>query len=183
MNTEERRAILLQRLEKAEGPLTGTALAREFQVSRQIIVGDISIIRAMGRTVYATPRGYLMPSGKGEPQGIMATLVCRHGQDKMQQELEIIVDCGAHVHDVIVEHPLYGEIRADIRLQSRRDVDAFVQRMKGCQAMPLSVVTDGVHLHTIEVPDAKALEEIRQKLGQAGILCEENAGQDHSKRA
>lgn len=181
MHTEERRQRLLEWLENAQGPLTGTALAREFQVSRQIIVGDISIIRAMGRTVYATPRGYLMPSETTQPQGVMATLVCRHQAEDMQRELEIIVDHGAHVQDVIVEHPLYGEIRADLMLQSRRDVEAFVQHMQGCQAMPLSLITDGVHLHTIEAPDKTALQEIRTALRAAGILYEENGRVFHSK--
>ncbi len=172
MNTEERRQKVLVRLEKADKPVTGTALAREFQVSRQIIVGDISIIRAMGKKIYATPRGYLIPSGERKPQGLMATLVCEHTAAGMQQELEIIVDHGGHVHDVIVEHPLYGEIRADLLLFTRRDVDAFVKRMTECEGTPLSTVTRGVHLHTIEVPDENALRGIRTELKRAGILAE-----------
>ena len=61
MNTEERRSRLLALLAESEQPLTGTRLSREFSVSRQIIVGDISILRAEGKQIYATPHGYIMP--------------------------------------------------------------------------------------------------------------------------
>ena len=173
MNTEERRERLLERLEKAEKPLTGTALAREFAVSRQIIVGDISIIRAMGKQIYATPRGYILPQESVRQSGMMATITCQHTASDMTAELECIVDNGGHVRDVIVEHPLYGEIRCDLMLSTRRDVAAFARRMKECGANPLLVVTGGIHLHTLEVPDEAALQAIRAALKAHGILVEE----------
>lgn len=173
MNTEERRERLLERLEHTNKPLTGTALAREFAVSRQIIVGDISIIRAMGTNIYATPRGYIIPSAQKKKDVVMATITCRHDSEGVRQELEIIVDNGGFVRDVIVEHPLYGELRGDLMLSSRRDVANFVDRMRECSANPLLVVTGGVHLHTIEVPDRTALQQIEEDLRRAGILVEE----------
>lgn len=173
MNTEERRQQLLERLEHADRPLTGTELAKDFAVSRQIIVGDISIIRAAGKNIYATPRGYIMPAAERETAACMATLCCQHGAAGVRRELEIIVDHGGFVRDVIVEHPLYGELRGDLMLGSRRDVSNFVQRLQACSANPLSVVTGGVHLHTIEIPDTEALEQIRCELSAAGILAEE----------
>ena len=114
MNTEERRQHILERLRETKKPLTGTALSKEFAVSRQIIVGDISILRALGTNVYATPRGYIIPEESRGKQGLMATLTCRHTQQDMLKELNVIVDNGGFVRDVIVEHPLYGEIRADL---------------------------------------------------------------------
>ena len=173
MNTEERREKLLERLEHTNTPLTGTALAKELAVSRQIIVGDISIIRAMGTNIYATPRGYIIPSGQKKKDVVMATITCRHDAESVRQELEIIVDNGGFVRDVIVEHPLYGEIRGDLMLASRRDVANFVEHMRECSANPLLVVTGGVHLHTIEVPDQTALQQIEKDLRRAGILVEE----------
>jgi uncharacterized protein len=173
MNTEERREKLLDRLERTDKPLTGTALAREFAVSRQIIVGDISIIRAMGKNIYATPRGYIIPSEQKEKRMVLATLCCRHGADNVQKELDIVVDNGGFVRDVIVEHPLYGEIRCDLMLATRRDVANFVRRMQECRANPLSVVTGGVHLHTIEISDKAALLHIQKDLREEGILVEE----------
>lgn len=170
MDTQERRKKLLERLQAAKEPLTGSQLAREYSVSRQIIVGDISVIRAMGTMVYATPRGYVLPEQAEVKSGIVTTIASKHSGSDMRRELEIIVDNGGYVRDVIVEHPLYGEIHADLMLFNRRDVDVFERRMNLCGGKPLSMVTDGVHLHTIEVPDQVALDRIKQELTEAGFM-------------
>ena len=86
MTTEERRTAVLARLKKAKSPLSGTKIAREFGVSRQIIVGDISILRAEGEKIYATPRGYFVPEGEGA-DGFLVSFICRHSKDEMEQEL------------------------------------------------------------------------------------------------
>ena len=169
MTTEERRAQLLIRLQSASQPLTGTKLAREFKVSRQIIVGDISILRAEGQRIFATPRGYVLPKADVKRQQL-ATLVCKHDANDMEAELTTIIDNGGSVLDVIVEHPVYGAIRGDLLLESRRDIKNFLSKMNKCQANPLLVVTGGVHLHTIQVPDEETLQIIRQELTQLGIL-------------
>lgn len=169
MDTRERRQLLLESLRSAKKPLTGAFLSKKFNVSRQIIVGDISVIRAGGVTVYATPRGYVVP--QEESLGLVAILACRHDEKLMRRELEIIVDNGGHVRDVIVEHPLYGEIRADLMLSTRHDVDVFERQMRECAGKPLSLITQGAHLHTIEVPEQEVLERIRKQLDEAGILC------------
>lgn len=171
MNTEERRNSLLERLREAEQPLTGTKLSRDFAVSRQIIVGDISILRAQGIQIFATPRGYILPKEQPYP-GRMVTLVCQHDAEHMEQELLAIIDNGGTVLDVIVEHPLYGPIRGDLLLESRRDIRAFLSKMKKCQANPLLVVTGGVHMHTVRVPDEETLQAICTDLRELGILAE-----------
>lgn len=172
MRTEERRSSLLARLKTAEQPLTGTKLSREFAVSRQIIVGDISILRAQGVQIFATPRGYIMPKEQSVPSR-MITLVCRHKAEDMEQELLTIVDNGGAVLDVIVEHPLYGPIRGDLLLENRRDIRAFLSKMKKCQANPLLVVTGGVHMHTVRIPDEETLQAICKELRELGILVED----------
>lgn len=173
LNTDDRRKKIIQRLEKASGPLTGTALAAEFAVSRQVIVGDMNIIRARGICIYATPRGYIMPSEQKDTQGLMATLACQHDCRQIESELSVIVAEGGFVRDVIVEHPVYGEIRADLMLATQADVETFVKRMEKEKAYPLLTVTGGVHLHTIEVPDQKALASIRARLAELAILAED----------
>ena len=47
MKAEERRAVIAQTL-TADRPISATALAGRFSVSRQIIVGDIALLRAAG---------------------------------------------------------------------------------------------------------------------------------------
>ena len=172
MNTEKRRAHLLKRLQEASLPQTGTKLAHELGVSCQIIVGDISILRAEGTQIFATPRGYIMPKDE-RTQEIKATLVCRHSVEGMEKELEAVVDNGGSVLDVIVEHPVYGSIRGDLFIESRRDIKRFLTKMKKCQASPLLVMTGGVHMHTVRVPDEEALQAIRTELKHLGILVEE----------
>ena len=46
MDAQERRQAIARRLERARSPVSATALAREFSVSRQIIVGDVALLRA-----------------------------------------------------------------------------------------------------------------------------------------
>lgn len=172
MNTEDRREKLLERLKEAEQPLTGTKLSREFGVSRQIIVGDISILRAQGVQIFATPRGYILPQEQEAPSQ-MVTLVCQHDAEGMENELLAVVDNGGAVLDVIVEHPVYGPIRGDLLLENRRDIRAFLSKMQKCQANPLLVVTGGVHMHTVRVPDKETLQAIREDLRKLHILVED----------
>lgn len=180
MHTEERRRLLLERLKKATQPLTGTKLARELAVSRQIIVGDISILRAQGAQIFATPRGYILPES-AEGATMMATLVCRHDAAGMESELQAIVDNGGAVLDVIVEHPVYGAIRGDLLLESRRDISRFLTKMKKCQANPLLVVTGGIHMHTVRIPDEETLAAIRHDLRHLGILVEDEVNHSGGK--
>lgn len=169
METKERRAALQERLQASPEAVTGTALAQEFGVSRQVIVGDIAILRAAGSRIVATPQGYWIPK-ENIKQTIQATLVCRHNNTQLAAELFTVVDRGGCVLDVAVEHPLYGELKGALRLSSRRDVERFLHNLGEAQAEPLSLLTGGVHLHTIEVPDRETLQEIEAELARMGIL-------------
>ena len=60
MNAKERRQAILEQLKRAEKPVSATALARQYGVSRQIIVGDVALLRAGGEPISATPRGYVL---------------------------------------------------------------------------------------------------------------------------
>lgn len=62
MENKERRDTILAMLRKADKPVTGTDMARVCQVSRQIIVGDIALLRASGTPIISTPRGYQLQS-------------------------------------------------------------------------------------------------------------------------
>lgn len=169
---KERRKQLAELLRQAKTPLAGGALAKQLKVSRQVIVGDIAILRAGGLEIYATPQGYVVP-GLPELPVITAQLACRHGRDDMAEELAIIIDNGGKVLDVIVEHGVYGEIKANLMLASRRELAAFLTSIQDSSAEPLSAVTGGVHLHTVEVPSAAVLQEIQNQLKERGFLVEQ----------
>jgi hypothetical protein len=171
MNTKERRKKIFSLLEESQKPITGGELAQMLNVSRQIIVGDISILRAGGAEVYATPQGYIMPQSESGRKKTVATIACQHdGETGIEEELNIMVDNGAKVLDVIVEHPLYGEIRADLLLASRRDVANFMKKLRECGASQLSLLTGGVHLHTLEADSEETIEIIQTLLAKKGFL-------------
>ena len=167
MDSEARREALAERLRGAEGPLSAVALARELNVSRQVIVGDVALLRAGGLDITATPRGYLLPR---PPAGIKCVFACRHRADQMAEELNAMVDQGCTVLDVIVEHPIYGQLTGPLRLSSRYDVAQFVARCREQAAAPLSQLTEGVHLHTVLCPDRGTAGRVREALERLDFL-------------
>ncbi len=168
MDAESRRNQIIDRLNRSEKPLSASALAREFQVSRQIIVGDVALLRASGTNIDATPRGYIL--NRRESTGIVRQIACRHQSEHMQEELYAIVDQGCTISDVIVEHPLYGQLTGSLRLSSRYDVDRFIEKSKESDALPLSFLTEGIHLHTIICPNEDAYQRVLQSLESLGFL-------------
>lgn len=167
MDAQERRQRIAQRLGECTAPVSAAALARELSVSRQIIVGDVALLRAGGLEITATPRGYVLPR---PPAGVTCTFACRHRGEEMAAELDAIVDQGCTVLDVIVEHPIYGQLTGPLRLSSRYDVEQFIARCRQEEAAPLSFLTEGVHLHTVLCPSQEAAERVRQSLEQLGFL-------------
>lgn len=81
-----------------------------------------------------------------------------------------MVDQGCTVLDVIVEHPIYGQLTGPLRLSSRYDVAQFVARCEEEDAAPLSQLTEGVHLHTVLCPDQRAAERVREALAKLDLL-------------
>ena len=134
---QARRQAVAQALEEAVGPVSAAALAERFSVSRQIIVGDVALLRAGGTDILATPRGYLL-GGRGG--GVERTVACVHAPEEMERELNAIVDAGGEVVDVIVEHPVYGQLTGLLGVRSRYDVAEFVRRVEEHGARPLSAI-------------------------------------------
>ena len=169
MDAVQRRAALSDYLSQAAGPVSASVLAARFSVSRQIIVGDIALLRAGGLDIAATPRGYLLPR---PTPGLTRQLACVHRPEDMGRELELMVDNGCTVLDVIVEHPVYGQLTGPLQLSSRYDVAQFVDRCRQSDALPLSNLTEGIHLHTISCPDETAFQRVQTALEQLGVLLE-----------
>ena len=84
----------------------------------------------------------------------------------------IIIDNGGCIDNVIVEHPIYGQISADLNIRSRYDADEFVRIAKATNATQLCDLTGGLHIHMIRVPDKDAYVRIIKGLEQAGILVD-----------
>jgi len=168
--SEERRRLLIEKLTQSGNPITGSDLAELFGVSRQVIVQDIAIIRAKGVPVLATSNGYLIQS-KSAQDKLIKTFVSKHnGFDRMEEELLIIVDFGGKIIDVIVEHPVYGEIVGTLHISTRDDVSKFVEKVKVTDSKPLASLTKGDHIHTIEVPSEKVFLLILKELREKGFV-------------
>ena len=165
---EERKQRILTEL-KNRNYLKGSELAEIFSVTRQVIVKDIAILRAEGYDIIATPNGYFL-NLPGKTNRVRRVIATRHDRDNICRELEIIIDNGGKVLDVIVEHPVYGEIKANLMLDNRADLASFMENVKNRKAKPLSSLTDGVHLHTVEGDSEEILERIVYNLDQEGFL-------------
>lgn len=173
MHAAERRQAILNILQNAPQPVSASALAGRLAVSRQIIVGDIALLRAGGADILATPRGYCLQSPADA--GLIRRVAVRHSAEGMEAELNAMVDQGCTVVDVIVEHPLYGQLTGALQLSNRYDVAQFIARSQSADAMPLSRLTDGIHLHTLLCPSEDAFRRVTALLRQQGILLEESA--------
>lgn len=170
MQTDERRDALLKRLKKSEKPIIGSKLADEFGVSRQVIVQDIALLRARGEEILATSQGYLFPKNMGR-KTVQATIACQHGgEDEVEDELMTMVSYGAKVIDVIVEHPIYGELKGMLMIQSASDVDNFIANYSEDGAELLASLTDGVHLHTVEAVNEEVINKMKEELKKKGYL-------------
>ena len=145
MQAEERRRAILDSLRNTDTPVSAAALARRFSVSRQIIVGDIALLRAAGADISATPRGYvILPAATG----LIRRVAVQHGPNGMEAELNAMVD----------------------QVSSRYDVQQFLKRCASADAQPLSNLTEGIHLHTLSCPDSEAFRRVQQALRELGIL-------------
>lgn len=169
MGAEERRASIFKLLQESDKPVSATALARTVGVSRQVVVGDIALLRAGGTVIASTPRGYILPQIE---DGTLRTLVCRHTAADLERELNLIVDNGCTAVDVSVEHPVYGVLSGQLEISSRYDVQEFARKVRTQSAAPLSALTGGVHLHTLRCPDEAAFQRVRAALREAGFLVE-----------
>ena len=170
MTAAQRRSTIYQQLLSAETPISAAALAQRFSVTRQVVVGDIALLRAEGHSITATPRGYMIPA----ETGLRRTIACHHSAEDTQRELFAMVDCGCTVVDVIVEHPVYGQLTAPLALSCRYDVEQFIQRMETSHAQPISALTGGVHLHTLSCPNEEVFAYLKATLADMGMLYEAN---------
>lgn len=170
MTAAQRRSAIYAQLTQASAPVSATTFAQRFSVTRQVIVGDIALLRAEGHSITATPRGYMIPA----KTGLCRTIACHHSGEDTQKELFAMVDCGCTVVDVIVEHPVYGQLTAPLALSSRYDVEQFIHRMKTSHAQPISALTGGVHLHTLSCPSEAVFAHLKETLADMGMLYDAN---------
>lgn len=146
MNGETRRNCILKKLFHTTQPISASKIAKEMGVSRQIIVGDIALLRAQGHEINATPLGYIMYD---DTERFVAKVVVNHTYNQTDTELKGLIEMGIYVLDISIEHPVYGDITKQLNLRSEHDVQQFVKEITQGDALLLSSLTQGIHIHTL----------------------------------
>lgn len=153
--------------------MTGRELGELTNVSRQVIVGDITLLKARNEPIIATNQGYLYIHAQTAPEKIEKTIVCRHTPEQTEEELNILVDNGVTVKDVRIEHPIYGDLSASIMVSNRNEVKNFIRQVNDVNALYLSKLAEGgIHLHTIMADQQQQITDAEEALRKADILVE-----------
>lgn len=173
MTGEIRRNRILQLLREQETPMSGSALARAFSVSRQVIVQDIALMRAENQQIISTNKGYLYRREGSENTLPKRVFYVRHTTEQVLDEFMTVIDLGGRVLDVAVEHEIYGQIRVDLLIETAQDAGTFSEKLDACRDNPLKVLTDDCHYHTVVAPSEKLLDLIEAELQKKGYLCRE----------
>lgn len=170
MDAPTRRKRIAALIAASATPLTGAELAGVMKVTRQVVVQDIALLRAAGAPIIATPSGYVTLCYAVKGRALRVFACCHHSLEKAEEELMIMVENGGTVRDVIIEHPVYGEISGTLNLATPVAVKNLIRRLKEKDARMLSFTTAGIHLHTVEAETEEALTKIEEELKSAGIL-------------
>lgn len=168
MNGKERREQLIQILETSQSVVSGEKLSQQLKVSRQVIVQDITLLREKNYEIFSTTRGYYL----NQPTGFHRILKVKHTDEQIEEEMNLVVDFGGRIKDVFIYHKMYGVVRADMDIKSRRDVNDYLESINKGNSKPLLNLTEGFHYHTISADSEDVLALIKEELKNRGFLAE-----------
>lgn len=168
MTGSERRNQILNQMKNSQTPVSGAKLAKQYDVSRQVIVQDIALMRAAGHDIIATNRGYLL----NVPHAASRMFHLHHTDDEVAEELCTVVDLGGKVVNVMIDHKVYGHMVADLNINSRKKAIAFAADIKNGNSRPLKNITSDDHYHLIEADSEETLDLIEEALRQKNFLVE-----------
>ena len=170
MTGSRRREEIVSKIKSSEVPVPGKELAKVYDVSRQVIVQDIALIRATNKNILSTNKGYVLYKPEHISTKCKRIFPVFHTTKQIKKELYTIVDLGGTVLDVIVEHDVYGMITVDLILKNRTDVDEFLDKLHESHSQPLNVLTNGFHYHSVTAASEEILDKIEQALQEKGFL-------------
>lgn len=168
MTGADRRKDMIDRIQRSESPVPGKALAALYDVSRQVIVQDIAVLRAAGYNIVSTNRGYILQAGAKAGR----TLKVQHTDEQLEEELYTVVDLGGCVENVMVRHRVYGELKAPLHISSRRKAAAFLEDIRSGKSSPLKNITSDYHYHYITADSEETLDVIEEALRGKGFLVD-----------
>ena len=168
MTGSDRRQEILKNIKESDRPVSGSKLAKDYDVSRQVIVQDIALLRASGYDIISTNRGYVL-EGQTCAERVFKV---RHTDEQLETELCTIVDLGGQVKNVMVNHKVYGHIEAELGITSRRKVKEFLADIESGKSTPLKNITSDYHYHTVTADSEETLGMIEDELRKLGFLVE-----------
>lgn len=169
MKAAERRKEIANYLMAEGKAISGGALSDRFGVSRQIIVQDISVLKAAGFGIISTHYGYIVQ----ETPFITREIKVYHTTEQTEDELNCIVELGGTVVDVFVWHKVYGKISADLNIFSNLHVKQFIEGVRSGKSTELMNITGGYHYHTIRAENEKVMNNIVKALTEKGYIAPE----------
>ncbi len=169
MKANERRKEIAAYLMLSDSPVSGTELSAKFGVSRQIIVQDISLLKAAGYEILSTHHGYILQSSPLKER----VFKLKHTKDQTEDELNTIVDLGGTVVDVFVWHKVYGKVEAKMNIFSRMHVKQFIEGVRSGKSTELMDITGGYHYHTVVAESDEILNKIENTLNSKGYIAPE----------
>lgn len=169
MKVAERRKAIVNLLLSAKDPISGGELAQRFNISRQIIVQDITVLKGTGYEILSTNQGYVM---QRSPLAEKVFKV-RHTTDQTEDELSCIVDLGGTVVDVFVWHKVYGRIDAPLNIFSQMQIKQFLEGVRTGQSTELMHITGGYHYHTVRAESETVLDRIEAALAERNYIVPE----------
>ena len=167
MTGEERRQQIVRILASSDRPIPGTTLAKMMDVSRQVIVQDIALLRANGKDIFSTNRGYLIH----EKQECTRVYKVIHTEEQVDEEMSCIVDMGGMIRDVFVYHKVYGVLKAELNVKSRMDIKRYLGEINSGKSTLLMNITSGYHYHTVIAESEDILDMIQDELASRGFLA------------
>lgn len=169
MNAVERRNEIIRLITTSEEPLSGSMLSKELNVSRQVIVQDIALLKASGYDILSTNKGYVI----NDTAACTRVFKVHHTNDQTEDELNTIVDIGGTVVDVFVWHKVYGRIEAKLNIASRRNVQQCIEGLVSGKSTALMNITSGYHYHTVKADSEETLDLIEKALEEKDYLAPE----------
>ncbi len=167
MSSDERREKIIHILKKNKEPITGKHLAEMVGVSRQAVVQYISLLRAQNVNIISTTNGYMLD----DDDKISRVFKVVHTDEQTEDELNLIVDYGGDIEDVFVYHKVYGTVKAELSIRSRKDVSDYMKNLSSGKSSYLKNVTSGYHYHTVSARSEAVLDMIQEKLNEQGFLA------------
>ena len=160
MKVTERRKAIVNLLLASKKPVSGGELSEQFNVSRQIIVQDITVLKGLGYEILSTHNGYVMQKSPF----VERVFKLKHTTEQTEDELTTIVDLGGTVVDVFVWHKVYGRISATLNIFSRLQIKQFLEGVRTGKSTELMNITGGYHYHTVRAESESILDKIGETL-------------------